>query len=317
MKRCDLHCHSVFSDGTCTPEQLVALACEAGLSALALTDHNTLDGLVPFFRAAEGRLEVCGGCEFTTEAEGQELHLLGLFLELSEAEPLQAALDRQRRRKAESNRETLTALAAAGYNVSYEEFCAFAGQGVKNRVHIARYLMEKGIVSGIGEAFGGLLSPGGGYYHEGRKLDFYGMISKIAEAGGLSVWAHPLFHVEQAECERILQRAKAAGLDGVEVYYSTYSEEETAFILEMSEKYGLLQSGGSDFHGENKPRIRLGAGFGELCIPYALYERMKQRCGAAKANGISMTAFEGADHRFQDTDIKECMIDETLQIFGL
>ena len=276
MKYCDLHCHSSFSDGSCTPEQLVELACSAGLSALALTDHNTTEGFNPFLRAAEGKIEACAGCEFTTGDDGQELHLLGLFLDGKDLTAIQKALNEQCQRKAEGNRQTIERLAKAGYGLSYEEFIAFAGTGVKNRVHIARYLMSKGIVSDVSDAFNGLLSPENGYYQEGKKLDFYQMISMISDAGGLSVWAHPLYNVDRDVCDRTLKKAKDHGLGGVEVYYTTYSEEDTAFMLSECEKYRLLQSGGSDFHGENKPEIRLGTGHGNLRIPYDLYRRMKE-----------------------------------------
>jgi len=171
-KYCDLHCHSSCSDGTCTPEELVDLACEAGLSALAMTDHNTLAGVPSFLEAARGRIEACAGCEFTTEDQGQELHLLGLFSDTAGLDALQEALDGQLRRKEESNRLTILRLAEAGYDLSYEEFLYYAGQGVKNRVHIARYLMTKGIVSTVKEAFDGLLSKDGKFYQETKKLDF-------------------------------------------------------------------------------------------------------------------------------------------------
>lgn len=282
MEYCDLHCHSGYSDGTCTPAEIVDLACQAGLRAIALTDHNTIDGIEAFTEAAKGRIETLAGCEFTTVDGRQELHLLGFFRHAEKQESIRETLAQQVAWKEESNRITIERLAAAGYALSYEEFLAFAGDGIRNRVHIARYLMDKGIVSGIKEAFWGLLSPDGPYYKASRKLDFYQTIALISEAGGVSVWAHPLYHVDRTTCERILEKGKRCGLDGVEVLYSTYTEEDTAFMMEISEKYGLLKSGGSDFHGENKPDIRIGTGRGNLRIPYDYFTNIKSRLYAER-----------------------------------
>lgn len=274
MPTCDLHTHSLCSDGSCTPEEVVSLACSAGLSALALTDHNTFAGLDRAQKAAEGRISFCGGCEFTTEADGQELHLLGLFLEPERRGELEAILETQERLREINNRQTIENLAKVGYSLSYGEFLEGAGAGIHNRVHIARYLMSKGIVGTVSEAFAGLLSIHAGFYRPAKRLDFYEMIPKIRAAGGVTVWAHPLFHVDRPTCQRILTRAKDCGLDGVEVYYPTYTEDDTAFLLELCKKYGLLESGGSDFHGENKPGLRLGTGYGSLCVPLSCYEKL-------------------------------------------
>ena len=279
MDHCDLHVHSTYSDGTFSPEELVERGVASGLRALALTDHNTVDGLNDFFEAAAGKIEVCGGCEITTEDEGQELHLLGLFLNPEKWGPVKSEWEEQLKRKEQSNRETIERLSKAGYDVSYAEFTDACGTGVKNRVHIAKYLISKGIISEIKEAFDGLLSKDNGFYQETKKLDFYKMIELIHEAGGVAVWAHPLFHVDREKCEKILIKAKSAGLDGAEVYYSTYSDDDTAFMHEMCEKYHLLESGGSDFHGENKANIQLGAGYGNLLIPYSCYENLKNIAG--------------------------------------
>ena len=278
MDYCDLHVHSIYSDGTCSPKELVETAVSSGLCALALTDHNTIDGLDEFFEAAEGiEIEVCGGCEITTEDDGQELHLLGLFLNSKNVEPIQKALKEQLKRKEQSNRETIEKLSEAGYDVSYSEFVEIMGYGVKNRVHIAKYLMSKNIILEIKEAFDGLLSTKMGFYQETKKLDFFEMISLIHESGGVAVWAHPLFHVNWEKCEAIIRKAKSFGLDGVEVYYSTYSDDDTKFMHQLCEKYQLLESGGSDFHGENKPVLQIGTGYGNLRIPLSCYKNLKKR----------------------------------------
>lgn len=291
MDCCDLHVHSFYSDGTCSPQELVEKAVLSDLRAIALTDHNTMDGLNDFFEAAAGKIEVCGGCEITTEVAGQELHLLGLFLHPQKTEPLQKALAEQLGRKEQSNRETIERMSTAGYEVSYSEFADIFGSGVKNRVHIAKYLMRKGIVSEISEAFQGLLSESAGFYRETKKLDFYQMITLIHEAGGVAVWAHPLFHVDRETCEAIIIKAKSFGLDGAEVYYSTYSDDETEFMRRLCAKYHLLESGGSDYHGDNKPGIQIGRGYGQLQIPFSCYEKLK-KCAEERNKHDAFCIFE-------------------------
>lgn len=282
MKICDLHCHSRFSDGTATPRELVDLACEKGLAALALTDHNTMDGLAPFAEAAEGRIEYCGGCEFSTDSNGRELHLLGLFLDPNHSGMLQNALTQQLERKEMSNRMTVERLTQDGYPVSYEEFISLYGTGSKNRTHIARYLIKKGVLHTVSEAMEGILSAKAGYYTAPKKLDFFEMIRMIRAQGGVAVWAHPMLQrsgeeMTQNDCEAILRQATECGLDGAEVYYSTYTEEDTTFMKKMCEKYGLIESGGSDFHGETKPNLEIGSGYGNLRVPYSCYEQLKKR----------------------------------------
>lgn len=276
MNYCDLHCHSNFSDGTCTPEELIEYACEAGLSAIALTDHNTVGGVKRFLKAAEGKIEAVGGCEITTEFDGQELHLLGLFLTDENLGKINDCLMQQLERKEASNKDTLNRFAEDGYDISYEEFLKVYGNGIKNRLHIAKYLISKGVVESIDEAFSGVLVEGGRYYKSIRRLDFFEMIRLIKEVGGVAVWAHPLFHVDRKNCEEILVKAKEFGLDGIEVYYTTYSEDDTKFMQDMCRKYDLLASGGSDFHGDNKPNVKIGSGYGNLAVPYECYENLKK-----------------------------------------
>jgi len=277
MKYCDLHCHSNYSDGSCSPEELVNMACSLGLGAIALTDHNTLDGLECFYQAAKGRIAACGGCEFSTEAEGQELHLLGLFLDPTNCDELKNALNIQLQNEDESNRQTLERLANAGFDVSYDEFVDLFEVRAKNRAHIARYLLKKGIVSQVQEAFKELLSRDGSFYKESEKLNFYEMISLIHKVGGVAVWAHPLMQVDYSACEKIVQKAIDYGLDGIEVYYSKYTDKDINFMRQLSKKYHLIESGGSDFHGESKPDIHIGIGRGNLHIPINCYETLRQR----------------------------------------
>lgn len=285
MKYCDLHCHSNFSDGTSTPEEVIQLACSAGLSAVALTDHNTMGGLERAAKAADGKIAFFGGCELSTEIDGQELHLLGLFADPRTADKVQDVLIEQIYRKKRGNQETVERLAAAGYPLTYAEFQEKYDRGNANRVHIARYLVDSGIVPTINDAFEQFLAPGLGFYEEVHKPNFYDMIPLINESGGVSVWAHPLYNVDRDTCEKILQKAKGLGLDGTEAYYCTYSEDDQRFMQAMCEKYQLIESGGSDYHGTNKPGLCVGTGYGSLQIPYTCYENLFQRSKSRNHEG--------------------------------
>lgn len=270
MKTCDLHLHSTRSDGTFSPSGIVDLAIRKKIKAIALTDHNVVDGLEEFYEYAEGKINYLGGCEFTTEYNGQELHLLGLGLKPKYFPKIREYLARQNKLKEESNRRTIENLARAGYPVDYAEFRGYVGEGFKNRANIASYLEHIGVVKKAQDAFDVLLSPNNIYYAQIKKIDFQECIDFIHSIGGVTIWAHPLFHVDKPTCDKILATVK--GIDGVEVYYSTYSLEEQKFMLKMAKKYHLIKSGGSDFHGSNKPDIQIGKGRGNLKIPYSCYK---------------------------------------------
>ena len=259
MAFCDLHCHSTYSDGTDTPEALVQRASEMGLRALALTDHNTVAGLAPFLKAAEGSgvPPVCG-CEFTTVMEDRELHIVGLFLPEDKWPEITASLEERNRAKIESNRECADALERAGYRISYGKLCERFPGVVHNRAHIGQLLMEEGHVSSLKEAFSTLLRPGSGFYREAPRPYAPKVVRNIVRWGGVAVWAHPPLSAEYDRIERFLPPLKDAGLDAVETRYSTYSMEDIAFMERMAKEHGLLPSGGSDYHGTRKPGIALG-----------------------------------------------------------
>ena len=169
---CDLHTHSLFSDGTYTPAQLIDAAVEAGLAALALTDHNTVDGIADFLAAGEGKpIEVIPGIEFSVDYDGTELHLLGLYLPSESLPGISALMEDFIRRKEESSRALVEALNKAGYEISYEKILAATGSGYVNRAHIAAALTEQGYTASVKEAFSKLLRPEAGYYVPPRRPD--------------------------------------------------------------------------------------------------------------------------------------------------
>lgn len=275
-KLCDLHAHSAASDGTLTPAELLHLAVETGLSAVVLCDHNTVAGLPEFTEAAkELPLEAVPAIEFTTEFENTELHMLALWVQPSHYAAINKILDDFKRRKAESNVLLVENLAKAGYRVDYRAI--EKEHSYVNRAHIAQALMDGGYVSSVKEAFKTLLKPEQGYYVPPKRPDALEIIGFIKSIGAVAVLAHPLLNLDEAGLRKFLPLAKAAGLDGMETLYAKYTPEETALAKALAAEFDILESGGSDFHGETKPDIFLGSGRGDLKIPLSFLENLRKR----------------------------------------
>lgn len=275
---CDLHTHSVFSDGTCTPAQIVELAEKAGLAAVALCDHNTVDGLDQFHAAAQGReIETIGGIEVSTEYRGQDLHVLGLYIRPEHYNGLTDMMEEANRKKLEANRSLVNALSAAGYQLDYDEICAQTPGGHINRAHIAAALTDKGYTDSIQAAFDTLLSEDSGYYHVPPRINVFDAIRYLRSIGAVVILAHPFYDLTEQELEEFLVPALEAGLDGIEVLYSSYSMEEREIAARIAKDYALVPGGGSDFHGANKPDIQIGRGKGNLFVPMAFLDAIKTR----------------------------------------
>ncbi len=275
MKTCDLHTHSVYSDGTYTPAELIDTAVGAGLSAIAMTDHNTVSGLNEFIAAGEGKpIELVPGVEFTTADNGIELHILGLFINPETHYTINSYIDKAATLKEESNYRLVKRLQEHGYDITYVEILENS-KGHVNRANIAAELVKKGYIESIDWAFKNILHKDYGLYEPPERLSSIETIRFIREIGAVAVWAHPYFHMTFDQAEEFLPRAVAAGLQGMETIYSTYDDETTKKAKEVCRRFGICESGGSDFHGANKPKISLGKGFGNLRIPYEFYERLK------------------------------------------
>ena len=273
---CDLHTHSVFSDGTCAPAELIDKAVSLGLSAIALTDHNTVDGLPDFLSAAEGKdILAIPGVEFSTEYGGRELHLLGLFIDPAHFPTVRAVARDYLRRKEQSNLDLIAALNQAGYEVDYETIRAQSPNGNINRAHIAAALAEKGYVASIKEAFQTLLVKGGAFYREPAKPTFWEMLELINSIGAVPVLAHPFLNLDEERLRVFLPLARERGLAGMEVAYSTYDEATTACAARLADEFGLLPSGGSDYHGTKKADIKMGVGKGNLQVPAEWVKNLK------------------------------------------
>ncbi|MBR6680288.1 MAG: PHP domain-containing protein [Clostridia bacterium] len=269
MKICDLHTHSVFSDGTFTPAEIIDSAINIGLSAVALCDHNTVDGLPDFLSAAQGKtIEAVTGAEFSVDLNGKELHLLGLFISPRYFAQISEMTALSNKRKEQSNIELIHSLSKVGVVLDYDEIKQKTPNGQINRAHIAAALTEKGYTLSIKHAFDTLLSRSAGHYKDPQRTTVWEMIGVINSMDAVPVLAHPFLNLCERELVEFLPSAKAQGLKGMECYYSLYDERTTALSLELAERFGLARSGGSDFHGAHKPDISLGIGKGNLQIPY-------------------------------------------------
>ena len=269
MMTCDLHTHSIFSDGTDTPTEILEKAKALGLSAVALCDHNTVDGLPEFLSAAEGmEIEAIPGAEFSVDYNGIELHLLGLYIPKFFFPLTRLWMEEAAQAKMQSNIELVAALNEAGYLIDFDAICSATPNGNFNRSHVARALTEKGYTSSINEAFKTLLAPERGFYKEPPRITFWDMLKFLNEIEAVSVLAHPFLQLDEAQLTELLPLAKEKGLAGMECLYSLYDDATTELSFRLAEQFDLKPSGGSDYHGRSKPGISLGIGKGNLKIPY-------------------------------------------------
>jgi len=277
MKICDLHSHSTFSDGSMTPTQLIELAEKQGLSALALTDHNTAKGLPELVEAAENSsVEAVPGCEFSTEWEKHELHIVGLFFDRDKWAEIEDYVELLNMAKKRSNQKLIENLNRAGYEITYDEVAKTTDANEFNRAHVARVLVDKGYAVDVNYAFKNILSEKVGYYVPPRRLGSLATIRFIKANGAVAILAHPFLNLNYEELERFLPEAKEAGIDAIETLYSKFSDEQTKQAKELVARFGLKESGGSDFHGTAKPDIQLGCGMGNLEIPYEIKENLEK-----------------------------------------
>lgn len=278
---CDLHTHSTFSDGTASPTEIIKNAIQLRLSAVALTDHNTIAGLPEFLSAAQNlnaqnnaQIEAIPGIEISTAHNNKELHIVGLFLQpkyFSTVTDFLASINRQ---KEESNRNLIHALDQAGYHLSYDEILEHH-QGNINRAVIASELMKKGYIPTVKEAFKWLLTPAAGYYVPPKRLPSSEAISFLKSIHAVSILAHPFSDLTETELRAFLPEAKKAGLVAMETRYSNYTKDVTATATKIAKEYEIKESGGSDYHAKNKPDIYLGIGKGELKVPYSFVQNLK------------------------------------------
>ena len=277
MEFIDLHVHSTASDGTLSPAEVVRRALGVPLAAIALTDHDTVDGIAEAMAAAGGTpLEVVPGTELSCDYEGTEIHMLGLFID-SENPALRDFLTNMRKTRDERNLAMLKRFEAGGLALTHEDLTGGNPDTVITRAHFARALLSRGYVSSMDQAFKKYLSPGKPYFIPREKIRPERAIELIAGARGLPVLAHPVqYRLGWKKTEELARHLTEAGLKGMEVYYSSHTPGQTARLQVICRACGLLPSGGSDFHGSNKPDIELGSGRGGLRVPRILLEDLKE-----------------------------------------
>lgn len=273
----DLHAHSCKSDGSLTPAELLALAESKNLAAIALTDHDTTDGIDEFMEAAAGKdLEAIPGIEFSTDYEGRDVHIVGLYIDHHSPDFL-TYLQEFRDSRDLRNRKMCQKLQEYGMDVRYEDMeREFAGS-VITRAHYARYLFQKGYVKSMPEAFERYVGDYAPCFVPREKVTPSQAVRLVLKNGGVPVLAHPiLYHMSDERLEKLVRLLKEDGLMAIEAVYSTYNAGEERQIRNLAKKYDLLLSGGSDFHGKAKPGLELGSGYGRLFVPYEFLDKIKQ-----------------------------------------
>lgn len=281
----DLHVHSSCSDGTLSPKELVDYAIEKKLPAFALTDHDTVDGLDEAIQYAaglsseQGNIEVIPGIELSTEYQGADIHVVGLYIDYR-SEVFRNKLEEFVDSRTARNRKMCSLLTQAGVPITYEELQAAYPDAVITRAHYAGYMLEKGYVKSRQEAFDRYVGDHAPCYIPREKITPAQAVQLILEAGGAPVLAHPiLYHMSDDRLDTLVRELKEAGLMGIEAIYSTYTSADERGIRSLAAQYNLFISGGSDFHGANKPGLDLGTGYGQLYVPENLLVEIKKTLG--------------------------------------
>ena len=277
MKYIDLHVHSTCSDGTFTPAGLVSYAVQKGLAAIALTDHDTVEGLEEASAAAVGTgLELVPGIEFSTEYKERDIHILGLDIQPKQTDFAKHLKAFQDSRDARNEEMTLRLQNLEHIPITMEALRSAYGDAVLTRANFGRWLFEHGYVRSIREAFSRYIGDDCPCFVPRKRTDPRQAIALIRNAGGIPILAHPLlYHLTDTELEELVRYLKEAGLQGIEAIYSSNTGLDESSIRRLARKMNLKISGGSDFHGKNKPLLDLGSGKGNLKIPYEVLEQLR------------------------------------------
>ncbi len=276
----DLHLHSVFSDGSETPRAIIDLAVRAGLTAIALTDHDTLDGVAEAAAAAAAAgLTFVPGTELSVDWTTGPMHLLAYFLEPGTG-PLQDRLEDIQAGRARRNEQIVARLRSLGFDLSLEEVAAEAGGRGVGRPHFAAVLLRKGYVADLRQAFDRYLAAGRPGYVNRERLDAITAIRLARASGAVPVIAHPhTLGITAADYTAAFEQLAAAGLGGIEAHYAEYRPEMRQHLAAVCRRLGIAATGGSDFHGTYKPGLQVGSGHGDLAVPDEALEELR---GAAE-----------------------------------
>lgn len=274
----DLHIHSTASDGTLSPREIIEAANKLGLRAIAITDHDTVDGSIEALQHQDSsRVEILPAIEMSASFDFGALHILGYLIRLDDL-PLRQTVKVVQKARAKRNLQIVKKLKDLGVDITYDEISEASGGGQIGRPHIAQVLVDKGVVQNINEAFLKLLKKGRPAYVERYRLLPVQAMQTILQAGGVPVLAHPftLNAKTEADLDRIVAGLKQAGLKGLEAYYPSHGPVRTAQYERLAHRHGLVITGGSDFHGTVKPGVHIGFGGGDLRISYGLVEELKR-----------------------------------------
>ena len=283
MSRVDLHIHSTASDGSLNPADIVRQAAERGLSAIALADHDTVGGIAPAIEAAKifPKLKVIPAIELSTDVPQGEVHVLGYFIDYADRE-FQVTLERMRHSRLHRAQGMIAKLKNFGIHIDWERVQEIAGTGSMGRPHIAQAMLEKGYITSFKEAFDKYISRDGPAYVEREKMTAVEAVELLLQVNGLPVLAHPF---TANNTEMLIAELKAAGLVGIETYYNGYTADEISRLVSLADKFGLIATGGSDYHGLDATNETM---IGGVNVPLESVERLmalaKQR--ALKLAGL-------------------------------
>lgn len=271
----DLHTHSTYSDGSFTPVEILKAAKDIGLTAVALTDHNTVLGLPEFISNAKTMgINAVPGVELTTEYDGNELHLILLFIKEESYNTINEFVFKYRELKRIGNLQMIERLRSAGYDICYDDIEANTPTGNINRTHVAKELVKKGYFSTTAEVFDSILSEKFGFYVPTQKMNTADAIRFGVSIDAIPILAHPLDNLSESDAIRIIPELKSAGLVGMEVAHSSYDKRKNEQAIKIATDNSLLFSGGSDFHGTVKQGIYLGVGKGDMNVPDDYYHKL-------------------------------------------
>lgn len=275
--RADLHLHTTASDGRLTPRELVQKAVKLNLDVIAVTDHDTVEGIPPALEAAKSfpQLMVIPGVEINTDVPKGEVHILGYFINYLDPK-LRRNLEELRTSRYERGKKMVAKLSEMGINVEWERVMELAGGGSVGRPHIAQAMLERGYVSSLREAFDNYIGRNGPAYIERKKLTPLDAVRLVVESDGLPVLAHP---ADIDPLEPFLLQLKKAGIVGIEIYYNGYSTRTIAQLKSLAQKHALISSGGSDYHGLD---TSIGADIGSIHLPQ---DSVQQLISLAKQKG--------------------------------
>lgn len=273
-RRADLHIHTYYSDGTQSPAEVVSEAAACGLAAIAITDHDTLDGVAEAVTAGQSLgVEVITGVELSSDFSGKDIHILGYLFGLSD-NPLLEKLSLIQSGRVERMRKMIDKLISLGIkDISFDEVSGQVHSDAVGRLHLAKLLVQKGHVASLDMAFTRYLGEGAQAYFPKYQQTPYEAIRLIKDSGGLAVLAHPML----TRKDELIRGMVAAGLDGIECYYPNCSPAVTGFYLNLTAKYGLLATGGSDAHGRGKSSTWISKAY----VDFSVVEKMKQRLTAS------------------------------------